>query len=107
MAAYNANNNNTAANTLRFLQGFYQKYPQFANNPLYITGMALNWFVLYCIVLYWIVLYCIVWYPMDLVLILIQGESYGGDYVPQLAYEILTSTDTQLKTNLKVWYLVN
>ena len=57
MAAYNANNNNTAANTLRFLQGFYQKYPQFANNPLYITGMALNWFVLYCIVLYFMISY--------------------------------------------------
>lgn len=31
----------------------------------------------------------------------ITGESYGGVYVPTLAYQIETGSNTQLKTNLK------
>jgi carboxypeptidase C (cathepsin A) len=35
---YNTNNNRTAADNYAFLQGWLQKFPQFSQNPLYITG---------------------------------------------------------------------
>jgi hypothetical protein len=35
---YDTNNNITAVDTYAFLQGWYQKYPQFAQNPFYVTG---------------------------------------------------------------------
>ena len=35
---YITNDNKTAANTYQFLQNFFQLFPQFASNPLWITG---------------------------------------------------------------------
>eukprot|EP00042_Codosiga_hollandica_P043514 m.412847 g.412847 ORF g.412847 m.412847 type:complete len:454 (+) comp56570_c0_seq3:85-1446(+) len=63
---YNTNNNRTAEDNYAFLQGWLQKFPQFANNPVFLTG-----------------------------------ESYGGDYVPQLAYQIITGESQAIKQNLK------
>jgi hypothetical protein len=36
-----------------------------------------------------------------------SGESYGGDYVPQLVYEVVTGSDAQIKKNLKGFMVGN
>ncbi len=35
------------------------------------------------------------------------GESYGGDYVPQLVYQIVTGSNSALKNNLKGFMIGN
>eukprot|EP00043_Microstomoeca_roanoka_P009833 m.93570 g.93570 ORF g.93570 m.93570 type:complete len:452 (+) comp14707_c1_seq1:353-1708(+) len=64
---YNTDNNKTATDNYVFLQKWFStKFPQYANNSLWLTG-----------------------------------ESYGGDYVPQLAQKILYGNDAQLASRLK------
>jgi len=64
---YTSNDNITAVDNFLFLQGFFEVFPEFADNEFWITG-----------------------------------ESYGGVYIPTLAYTVLTNTsDTSIATNLK------
>ncbi|EGD81945.1 serine carboxypeptidase II [Salpingoeca rosetta] len=63
---YNTNDTKTAIDNYAFLQGWFDKFPQFANQSIWLTG-----------------------------------ESYGGNYVPQLAQQIITGKDKSLSSRLK------
>ena len=54
-----------------FLTSFFKLYPEFASNPFYISGES---YVVLCV----LTLALNLWYP-----------SYGGHYVPQIAWTVL------------------
>eukprot|EP01094_Clydonella_sp_ATCC50884_P019244 TRINITY_DN3719_c0_g1_i3.p1 TRINITY_DN3719_c0_g1~~TRINITY_DN3719_c0_g1_i3.p1 ORF type:complete len:346 (+),score=78.49 TRINITY_DN3719_c0_g1_i3:93-1040(+) len=69
---YYTDNNKTAADNYRFLQGWLQQFPQYQHTPLFIAG-----------------------------------ESYAGDYGPQLVLEILDGADASLRQQLRGLMLGN
>ena len=62
---YNTNDTKTAIDNYAFLQGWFDRFPSFKNQSLFLTG-----------------------------------ESYGGNYVPQLAAQIINGPDKQLAQRL-------
>ena len=71
-SVYYNSDNQTAVENYYFLQQWYQLFPQFQSNSLWITG-----------------------------------ESFGGDYVPQLVNEIVDGADVALRNRLAGFMIGN